>query len=498
MFHHWNAGEPVIGDRNSVTQSTSTGSERSVDDRLTPSTRLVLGILVVSSFVVTFNETIMNVALASLIDDLGITAATAQWLTTAYMLTMAIVIPISGFLLQRFTVRQVFISAMSLFTIGTLIAGLSPGFAMLLMGRIVQASGAAVMMPLLMTAVLHIVPPGRRGTIMGTIAIVTSAAPALGPAVSGAILNALEWHFLFWVVLPIGVATLTLGIFGLRNVTQTRRVPIDLPSVVLSALAFGGIVFGLTSIGESEQGESPINPWIPLAAGAAFLVVFTLRQRHLARQGLALLDLRTFRTPQFTIAIIITALVSMTLFGSLTVLPLYLQDVLGVSTLTTGLLLLPGGLILALLSPVTGRLYDRFGPGPLIVPGAAVLALSQVIFAMTLLHHGSPLLAMMMFTVMHIALAFLFTPLMTAALSPLPAVLYSYGSATYSTVQQLAGAAGIATMVTLMMTHATRSGAGKDFAVGVQDAYIGASAIAVLAVVGAVILSAIVRRRHLI
>ncbi|WP_084442091.1 DHA2 family efflux MFS transporter permease subunit [Termitidicoccus mucosus] len=464
--------------------------------RLAPGTPLVLGVLVVSAFVVTLSETIMNVALASLIVDLGITAATAQWLTTAYLLTIAIVIPITGFLLQRFTVRQLFITAMSLFTIGTLIAALSPGFAMLLTGRIVQASGAGVMMPLLMTAVLHTVPARRRGTIMGTISIVTAAAPALGPPVSGAVLSVLDWPFLFWTVLPIAAATLLIGIFRLRNVTQTRHIPIDVLSVILSALAFGGIVFGLASIGESAHGQAPIDPWVPLVTGTAFLLVFVLRQRRLARHDLALMDLRTFRTPQFTAAIIVTALVAMTLFGTLTVLPLYLQNELGVSPLATGLLLLPGGLILAVLSPVVGRLYDRLGPGPLVVPGAVLLALSQVVFALTLSQGGSPLLAMAMFTVMHIALAFLFTPLMTSALSPLPAALYSHGSATFSTVQQLAGAAGTATLVTLMTIGSTRAGPESGIASGIQDAYIGASVIALIAVVGAAALTLIARRHR--
>ncbi|KAA8995899.1 MULTISPECIES: DHA2 family efflux MFS transporter permease subunit [Pectobacteriaceae] len=465
-------------------------------DRLAPGTKLVLGILVVSTFVVVLNETIMNVALATLIVDLGISAATAQWLTTAYLLTMAIVIPVSGFLLQRFTVRQLFITAMSLFTIGTLVAALSSGFAMLLSGRIVQAAGAAVMMPLLMTAVMHSVPARRRGSIMGTISIVTAAAPALGPAVSGAVLSVLDWPFLFWTVLPIAMTTLLIGIFRLRNVTQTRRVRIDVLSVILSVFAFGGILFGLVSIGESANDVTHINPLVPLIVGAAFLLVFIIRQRYLAHHDLALLDLRTFRTPQFSWAIIVTGLVAMTLFGTLTVLPLYLQSVLGIGPFATGLLLLPGGVLLAVLSPLVGSLYDRGGIGPLIMSGAVLLALSQFAFVLALAQYDSSLSAMIMFTVMHIALAFLFTPLMTVALSSLPAVLYSHGSATFSTVQQLAGAAGTATLVTLMTVGSTRAGGESNIAAGVRDAYIGASVIAVIAVISAAVLVLLVRRRR--
>ena len=450
----------------------------------------------VSTFVVVLNETIMNVALASLIGDLGITAATAQWLTTGYLLTMAVVIPTSGFLIQRFTTRQVFIAAMSLFALGTLIAALSPGFGTLLMGRIVQAAGAAVMMPLLMTAVLNTVPASRRGTLMGTISIVTAAAPALGPTISGAILSILSWPFLFWTVLPIALATLVIGIAKLKNVTPTRDAPLDVLSVALAAVAFGGIVFGLAGIGEAANGEAPLPPWIPLFVGVAVLTLFILRQRHLERGDRAVLDLRTFATPAFVVAIIMMALVAMTLFGTLTVLPLYLQNAVGSSALTTGLLLLPGGVIMAVLSPFVGRLYDKVGPGPLVIPGAIVLALSQWAFAATLTAVSSPWVGMVIFTVMHIALAFLFTPLMTSALSPLDVNLYSHGSATLSTVQQLAGAAGTATLVGLLTIGSGGSDSPEAIAAGVHDAYLGASVISVLTVISAFVLNAFARRRR--
>lgn len=450
----------------------------------------------VSTFVVVLNETIMNVALASLIGDLGITAATAQWLTTGYLLTMAVVIPTSGFLIQRFTTRQVFIAAMSLFALGTLIAALSPGFGTLLMGRIVQAAGAAVMMPLLMTAVLNTVPASRRGTLMGTISIVTAAAPALGPTISGAILSILSWPFLFWTVLPIALATLVIGIAKLKNVTPTRDAPLDVLSVALAAVAFGGIVFGLAGIGEAANGEAPLPPWIPLLVGVAVLTLFILRQRRLERGDRAVLDLRTFATPAFVVAIIMMALVAMTLFGTLTVLPLYLQNAVGSSALTTGLLLLPGGVIMAVLSPFVGRLYDKVGPGPLVIPGAIVLALSQWAFAATLTAVSSPWVAMVIFTVMHIALAFLFTPLMTSALSPLDVNLYSHGSATLSTVQQLAGAAGTATLVGLLTIGSGGSDSPEAIAAGVHDAYLGASVISVLTVISAFVLNAFARRRR--
>ena len=173
--------------------------------------KLVIVLLLVSAFVVILNETIMGVALPHLMADLDISASAAQWLTTAFMLTMAVVIPVTGYLLQRLNTRPVFILAMSLFSAGTLISALAPGFAMLVIGRIVQASGTAIMMPLLMTTVMTLVPPESRGRTMGNISIVISVAPAIGPTISGLILSVLEWRWLFLLVLPIALCALALG-----------------------------------------------------------------------------------------------------------------------------------------------------------------------------------------------------------------------------------------------------------------------------------------------
>ncbi|HEX2247372.1 MAG TPA: MFS transporter, partial [Arthrobacter sp.] len=191
----------------------------------------MIRLLLAASFVVILNETIMSVALTELMDDLGITARAAQWLTTAFMLTMAVVIPITGFLLQRFNTRPVFTAAMSLFSAGTLIAAIAPGFELLLLGRIVQASGTAIMMPLLMTTLMTLVAPAERGKTMGNVSIVISVAPAIGPTISGIILNALSWRWMFWLVLPIAVAMLIIGNRRVDNVTEPRPVPLDLFSV---------------------------------------------------------------------------------------------------------------------------------------------------------------------------------------------------------------------------------------------------------------------------
>jgi MFS transporter, DHA2 family, lincomycin resistance protein len=421
-------------------------------------TRLVIGLLLVSAFVVILNETIMGVALPRLMDDLDISAATGQWLTTGFLLTMAVVIPITGFLLQRFNTRPVFVWAMGLFSAGTLIAVLAPGFGMLLLGRIVQASGTAIMMPLLMTTVLTLVEPAHRGRIMGNISIVISVAPAIGPTISGLILNAFSWRWLFGFVLPIALAALLLGILKVRNVSTPRRAPLDVLSVIVSAIAFGGIVFGLSSIGEAGSTGLAV-PIAALAVGVLALVAFVFRQVRLQRTDSALLDLRTFRTRGFTVPIVAMGLSFMAMFGTLILLPIYLERVLGLEVLNVGLLLLPGGLLMGLLSPIVGRVYDRYGPRVLLIPGSIIV--SAVLWALsTVSADTSVWFVLVAHVVLSVGLALTFTPLFTAALGGLPPRLYSHGSAILGTTQQLAGAAGTALFVTLLTIGAATAGAG--------------------------------------
>ena len=351
------------------------GATVSADEpRPAPRTNLLISLLVGAAFVVILNETIMGVALPNLMVDLQITAASAQWLTTAYLLTMAIVIPLTGYLLERFPLRRVYMAAMTLFTIGTLIAALAPGFGVLLTGRIVQASGTAVMLPLLFTTVLTLVPPAHRGRMMGVISIVIAVAPAIGPTVSGLILATLDWRWIFWLVLPLALLALVLGAIWVRNVTETDDVRFDVLSVILSAFAFGGLIFGLSSIGEAAAGHAIVPVWIPLVGGTVALIAFILRQLKLQRTDSALLDLRTFRYRSFSISVGLVAILMASLFGSLTLLPIYLQSGLGVDTLTVGLMLLPGGILMGAIAPVVGSLFDRFGPTPLVIPGMIIVA----------------------------------------------------------------------------------------------------------------------------
>src|ERR1700733_5356411 len=415
--------------------------------------RLVINLLLVATFVVILNETFMAVAIPRLMRDLDVTAAAVQWLTTAFLLTVSVVIPVTGFLLQRMNTRPIFILAMSLFTLGTLTARLASNLEVLILARIIQASGTAIMMPLLMTTVMTLASPETRGKTMGFISTVISVAPAVGPSISGAILNYLSWRWMFLLVLPISLGALALGARRIRNVTTPHRAPLDGISVILSGLAFGGLVYGLSNIGvPAAPGTLPTGVWVAL--GVVFLALFIWRQISLQTMGYPLLDLRTFDSHNFTVSVLLMAIMMMALFGTIILLPIYLQNVLGLSTLQTGLLLLPGGLLMGLLGPLVGRLYDKVGPIRLLVPG--VIVVSAVLWALTLLRPATWVGYILAgHVVMSVGFALLFTPLFTMSLSSVKPSLYSHGSAVIGTIQQVSRAARVALFVALMSARAT-------------------------------------------
>lgn len=460
-------------------------SEQVRNTELPPGGKLLIGVLVVASFVMILNETIMSVALPKLMVDLSITASTAQWLTTGFMLTMAVVIPTTGFLFQRFTLRQVFVASMTLFSIGTLLAASAPGFELLLAGRIVQAGGTALMLPLLINTVLNLVPAQERGKMMGVISIVIAVAPAVGPTISGIILDALDWRWMFWLVLPIALVAFAIGAVLVKNVTPTSKPTFDAVSVVLSALAFGGLVYGLSSIGHSAE-ESSVPVWVPIIVGVVSLALFTFRQISRQDDDRALLNMRPFSTPTFSIGLGMLMISMMALFGALILLPMYLQNIRGLDTLTTGLMLLPGGLVMGLFAPFVGRAFDRIGPRPLVIPGSIVV--SAALWLMTLLDAESALpMVVAIHVLLSVGLATIMTPLMTSSLGSLPKHLYSHGSAIFNTLQQLAGAAGTALFVTVMSTTAASqisSGTAESAAnqVGIHTAFLCGGAVSLVAV----------------
>lgn len=455
-------------------------------ERLAPGGALIIATLLISAFVVILNETAMNVAISTLIEDpvLAIDERAAQWLTTAFMLTMAIVIPTTGWLMARFSKRTLYVAAMGAFVLGSLIAGVAPSFPLLLLGRIVQASGTAIVFPLLMTTVMELVPPARRGAFMGTISMVMSVAPALGPTVSGAILQFASWHWIFFGVAPLALLMLLVGARTLGGGARAHRPRLDALSIPLAGLGFGGLVYGLSLIG--AQGLPVWQLPVALGTGVVGLTVFVVRQRRLQRTDDALLDLRTFRHPLFTTTVLIMAFAMAAMFGTLILLPLVLQDALGLEPLQVGLITMPGALLTGLLGPVVGNLYDRWGPRPLVIPGAIVVMAALLLY--TTLQVSTPWwMVLIMQMVLMLGFAFTFPPLFTVSLASLPKHLYGHGSAIVGTVQQVAGAAGTAAFVTIMATRQTQLVAegvasGEALLAGARVAFMGAAALWVFGV----------------
>lgn len=446
-----------------------------------------IGLIAAAGFVMILNETTMSVALEPLIGELQVTATTVQWLTSGFLLTVAVVLPTSGYLLQRFAPHQVFVASMALFSFGTLLCALAPGFAALLAGRVVQASGTAVMMPLLTTTVMNLVPAERRGASMGTITVVIAVAPAIGPTISGFILGSLGWRWIFWMVLPLALAALVLGAARLRVPVATSPASLDVLSVLLSAVGFGGLVYSLSVVGGSvrDAGSEQWTPAVGAGLGAIALVAFVVRQRRLRQP---LLDLRPLTQRTFAAATVTTSLLFMFLLGTASILvPMYLQAVLGADSGTAGWAVLPGGLVLGLLGRPVGRAFDRFGARPLVLPGAVALAAS--LWAFALLRPATVATVMILHVALMATLGLLMTPLRAEALRALSSDLYAHGSAILATAQQLAAAAGTALLVTTT-TAVSADPAGSPDARGLAGAFVmaacgGIAVVATSSLVGA-------------
>ncbi len=405
--------------------------------------------LVLSTFIVILNETIMINAIPRLMADLQITAQAAQWLSTSFMLTMAAVIPVTGWFLQRVTTRAAYLTAMTVFCAGTALAAVAPGFGVLLAARIIQAGGTAVMMPLLMTTLMTVVAQSDRGRVMGSVTLAMSVAPAMGPAVSGVVLQLGSWRLLFLLVLPLALAITVLGVSRLENVGEPRPGTVDWFSVAVAASGFGGLVYGLSRFSTGEV----LAPLVIIGAGVLAIGAFVARQRVLQRTGSPLMDLRVLRRRTYTLALLLMSVAFMAMLGSMILLPLYLQEVRGLSPLATGLLVMPGGLAMGLLGPRVGRVFDRRGGRVLVVPGSVGILVALT--ALTQVTQSTPYWQVLgVHVLLMVSLAAVFTPVFTIGLGSLPSHLYSHGSSMLGTLQQVAAAFGTALVVTVMTSRA--------------------------------------------
>ena len=451
-------------------------------------TPLVIKLLVAATFVVILNETIMVNAVPRLMTDFQINSTTAQWALTVFMLTMAAVIPVTGWFLQRVTTRTAYATAMITFSAGTLVAALAPTFGVLLVGRVVQASGTAVMMPLLMTTLMTVVAAEDRGRVMGQVTLAMSCAPALGPAVSGVLLHMGSWRLIFVAVLPIAVLVGFFGHRALENVGETTSSPVSWLSVVLAAGGFATFVYGLSKVGNAAWTE----PTLLIGAGVVLIAAFALYQVHLQRSERPLMDLRTLKHRNFAVSLVLMSAGFMAFLGSMILLPLYLQDLRGLSELQTGLLVMPGGLAMGLLGPQVGKLYDRIGARPIVIPGSIVMV--ALLFGLSRIGaETSYVVILALHIALMISLATIFTPVFTIGLGDLSPQLYSHGSSLLGTLQQVSGAIGTALLIVILTNrgkHLAEGGAsqGEAFVGGLQWAFATGAVIGVVVVAMALLL----------
>jgi DHA2 family lincomycin resistance protein-like MFS transporter len=445
----------------------------------------ILFILLGANFVVSLNETVLGVALPVLMRDLHITASVGQWLTTAFLLTMAAVIPVTGYLQSRFSARHLFLAAMATFIVGTLLGALSVSFEILLIGRVLQAAGTALLMPLFMTTMMKIVPETMRGMVMGQVSLVFAVAPALGPAASGLIVQAWGWHALFWVVLPFALVATVIGARSLNLDHEPGPMSLDLLSLGLSAVGFSALIYGLSEVGSAVRGQAQLNPVYPIGAGVVLVVWFVSRQLKLAPKNLGLLDLATFKSPAFRNSIILMTLMMISLFGVIIIVPIYVQGVLHQTALATGLLMMPGGLLQGLLGGVAGKLFDKRGARRILVPAMTGVAISVGLMAS--FGTATPMwLVFIAYSLLNASLAFVFPVLFGVAMASLQQHLYSHGSATMGVVQQVAGAAGTAgfiAVLTMLSGGGTATTSAYALNAGTHGAFLLGTVISVIAAV---------------
>ncbi|RPK15197.1 DHA2 family efflux MFS transporter permease subunit [Priestia endophytica] len=443
----------------------------------------------IAGFIGLFSETALNMALKDLITGFGIHETTAQWLTTGYLLTLGVLVPISGLILQWFTTRQLFITSLVFSIIGTFIAAIAPTFSVLMIARVVQAVGTALLLPLMFNTILVIIPPHKRGRSMGIIGLVIMFAPAVGPTVSGLILKSLTWHWIFWISLPLLIVALVFGAFFMQNVTKPTKPKIDIFSIVLSTIGFGGIVYGFSSAGEGG-GWGSSNVIFAIAIGVVALVAFSIRQ---VKMDKPMLNLNAFKYPMFVIGLLLILVCMMVMLSAMMILPLYLQTSLALSTFAAGLMLLPGGIINGILSPVMGGLFDRFGPKWLVIPGLVIVAGTMYGFSTVTLETSTGFIVGLHIALM-VGISMIMMPAQTNGLNQLPPELYPDGTAIMNTLQQVAGAIGTAIGISIL-SSGSRSfletvSDQKDplnqllaFTNGVQHAFIFAIIVAVIGLV---------------
>lgn len=433
---------------------------------------MIIAVVVGGAFIAILNQTVLSPALPKLMETFQITAGTAQWVTTIYMLVNGIMVPITAYLIDRFSTKLLFIASMAVFIVGTLITGMAGSFPLLIVGRILQAMGAGIQLPLVAYVPMLVFPREKRGTAMGMAGIVMSCAPAIGPVFAGWIIDRFGWRMMFYSIIPLAAVILIASIFLLENVGERKRPHLDLFSIVLSSLAFGGLLYGFSSA--STKGWSSPLVILPLIVGAIAFVLFVRRQFHLEEP---LLELRILKTPVFACSAAIVTIINCALSVGSIVLPIYLQSVKGFSAFTTGMMMMPGAVMSIFMSPVSGLLFDKFGPRGISIIG--LTAMTGSLAALAFIGPATPItLLVLLYMLQSFGQTIANMPVNTWGINSLKNSYIAHGNAISNTGRQVGGSISTALIVTIMTMVTSSSKAATPLlqtASGVRAAY-GASA----------------------
>ena len=454
--------EALTSDQNAVTQhEESHTQEAEINEKLKQkhsafmfgkgtSQGKVLIAMIFGMFIAILNQTLLNVALPKINTDFNISANTGQWLMTGFMLVNGILIPISAFLFNKYSYRKLFLVAMTLFTLGSLVCGISGSFTIMMVGRVLQAIGAGILMPLGTNVFMTIFPPEKRGAAMGTLGIAMILAPAIGPTLSGYIVENYHWNIMFYGMFIIGLISLAIAYIWFRVYQVTTNPKADIPGIIFSTIGFGSLLYGFSEAGNNSWTAPSVV--ITLLLGVVFIVAFVIRELTMR---VPMLNLEVLKYSGFTLTTIINMIVTMSLFGGMILLPLYLQNLRGFTPLQSGLLLLPGALIMGFMGPIAGRLLDTIGIKPLALIGTGIMTYAT--WELTKLNMNTTYSHLMViYIIRSFGMSFIMMPIMTAGMNSLPQRLISHGNALSNTLRQLAGSLGTALLVTVMSTQTTQ------------------------------------------
>lgn len=406
-------------------------------------------LLLVATFAGILNQTSLGTAIPTLMDSFNINLATAQQATTWFLLANGIMIPVSAYLATRFSTKLLYVFAYATLVIGLLITALAPtsNWTLFLVGRIVQAIAVGITMPLMQVVMVNIYPPEQRGAAMGLSGLVVGLGPAIGPTFAGWLLkhdiilfgHNLAWRAIFVLPLIILAISFLLSPFLVKDVIPNKKMTLDVPSFILSIIGFGLFLWGFTNV--ASDGWSDIKTVItPILVGVMFIAIFIHRQLILDQP---FLDIRVFKVKQFSMTTLAIALSMMAMMGVEMMLPLYLQNVHGLSALDSGLVLLPGALMMGLISPIAGSVYDKVGARRLALIGFSILGIGTIPFIFltgtTPDHYITLLYAVRMF-----GIAMIMMPLTASAMSALPPHEAAHGTASNNTARQIASAIVVA------------------------------------------------------